>query len=82
MTPYKNITVWMPDDDTALNRDIQSDLIIAVEACHGYIMATTEWEWIAVSTEPFTAEEATRALKAGHPETIATNPVWQKPGIK
>lgn len=65
------ITVWMPDDDTAMNMDAREDVEKAVKACGGYYRADEGWNYIAVSAEPFTPEEASTAMK----EQAGTDPI-------
>lgn len=75
----KKIVVWMPDDDTALNTDIQSDVIKAVKAAGGYMLVDECWNYIAVGNEAFTPEEASAAMKEQSGDVPVNPKDWTVP---
>lgn len=58
-----DITVWMPDDDTAMSVDVREDVERVVKACKGHALADEGWNYIAVGPLPFSPEEASEAMK-------------------
>ena len=56
------VTVWMPCDDTSINTNVQDDIIRAVTAAKGHLMTDDGWNYIAVGPQPFTCEDASKAM--------------------
>jgi hypothetical protein len=75
------VTVWMPDDETAMSPGVQEDVVRAVTAAKGHMMTDEGWNYVAVGPQPFNAEDASKAMTEQSGEKALEPEAWREQKI-